>query len=117
MVCVSLIKIKRLKVHADTRQSRWDLLNSDAACPQVTVASVEDSPQVVCSRSVRLVADTLIGDCASNTYDLIALPVSAHAVVRGYRRTSATSGFKRSRPGQRCSSLPYRAPPHHCFCP
>ncbi|KAG2425524.1 hypothetical protein HYH02_015009 [Chlamydomonas schloesseri] len=41
---------------------------------KVTVASVEDSPQVVCSRSVRLVADKLIGDCASHTYDLIALP-------------------------------------------
>ncbi len=46
----------------------------------VTVASVEDELQVTASRGVKLVADRLIVDCASEkdggaiTYDLIALP-------------------------------------------
>ncbi len=41
----------------------------------VTVASVEDSLEVVCSRNVKLVADVLIGECVDTAYDLIALPV------------------------------------------
>jgi 4-methyl-5(b-hydroxyethyl)-thiazole monophosphate biosynthesis len=41
----------------------------------VTVASVENSPEVVCSRGVKLVADKLIHDCNSHCYDLIACPV------------------------------------------
>lgn len=40
---------------------------------QVTVASV-DELQITASRGVNIVADTLIADCADNTYDLIALP-------------------------------------------
>lgn len=41
----------------------------------VTVASVEDTVEVVCSRRVKLVADAPITDCATKQYDLIALPV------------------------------------------
>jgi 4-methyl-5(b-hydroxyethyl)-thiazole monophosphate biosynthesis len=40
---------------------------------EVTVASV-DKLQVTASRGVRLVADTLIASCASQTYDCVALP-------------------------------------------
>ena len=48
-----------------------DLLRRAGA--DVTVASV-DELQVTAARGVRLVADRLIADCASQTYDLIALP-------------------------------------------
>lgn len=41
---------------------------------QVTVASVMPELQVTASRQVKLVADTLIGECVNATYDLIALP-------------------------------------------
>lgn len=41
---------------------------------EVTVASVEPSLEVTCARNVRLVADALIDECASETWDLIALP-------------------------------------------
>jgi len=40
---------------------------------EVTVASV-DKLQVTASRGVKLVADALIADCTSQTYDAIALP-------------------------------------------
>lgn len=40
---------------------------------EVTVASV-DKLQVTASRGMKLVADALIADCASQTYDCIALP-------------------------------------------
>ena len=40
----------------------------------VTVASVEETLQVTASRHTALVADVLIGECAGQTYDLIALP-------------------------------------------
>ncbi|GLC39578.1 hypothetical protein PLESTM_000913900 [Pleodorina starrii] len=40
----------------------------------VTVASVEDSPSIVCSRGVKLVADKLIDECTNHCYDLIACP-------------------------------------------
>jgi protein deglycase len=40
---------------------------------EVTVASV-DGLQVTAARSVRLVADCLIGQCLDNTYDLVVLP-------------------------------------------
>jgi len=40
---------------------------------EVTVASV-DALEVTASRGVRIVADALIADCASRTYDCIALP-------------------------------------------
>lgn len=40
---------------------------------EVTVASV-DKLQVTASRSMKLVADTLIANCAGQTYDCIALP-------------------------------------------
>ena len=48
------------------------------------MASVEDTTEVVCSRGVRLVADTLISQLpsASNShYDAIALPVWPEAGV------------------------------------
>ncbi|HRT31901.1 MAG TPA: DJ-1/PfpI family protein [Anaerolineae bacterium] len=41
---------------------------------EVTVASVMERLQVTASRGVKLVADARIGDCAAETYDLIALP-------------------------------------------
>lgn len=47
---------------------------------EVTVASVEDSLEIKCSRSVKVVADKLIGDCAGEEFDLIALPVSAQVL-------------------------------------
>jgi len=46
------------------------------------VASVEDTTEVVCSRGVRLVADTLISQLPSASdshYDAIALPVRPQA--------------------------------------
>ena len=50
------------------------------------MASVEDSAEVVCSRGVRLVADTLISELPSGSehqYDAIALPVrSSNAANR-----------------------------------
>lgn len=42
---------------------------------EVTVASVEDSLQVEMSRQVRVTADKLISECATTTFDAIALPV------------------------------------------
>ena len=51
------------------------LLNST----QVTVASVEDSLEVVCARQTKIVADKSIGECAGESWDLIALPVSGEA--------------------------------------
>ena len=41
---------------------------------EVTVASVEPSLEVTCSRQVKLVADALIDDCMSQKWDVIALP-------------------------------------------
>ncbi len=43
---------------------------------KVTVASVEDSLEVTCSRGVKIVADKLMKDAAADSYDLIACPVS-----------------------------------------
>ncbi|GBG66478.1 hypothetical protein CBR_g63061 [Chara braunii] len=43
----------------------------------VTVGSVETTKQVLASRSVKLVADVLIEDCARQKFDVIVLPVSA----------------------------------------
>ena len=40
----------------------------------VTVASVEKSLQVTCSRETKVVADASIDDCAGQAYDLIACP-------------------------------------------
>lgn len=40
----------------------------------VTVASVENSVHVVCSRGVKISADTLIESCCNQSWDLIALP-------------------------------------------
>ena len=45
----------------------------------VTVASVESSPTVCCSRNVKIVADALMTEVAEEQYDLIVLPVSMHA--------------------------------------
>lgn len=41
----------------------------------VTMASVEESMQVTCSRGVRIVADAMIADVADQAFDLIAVPV------------------------------------------
>jgi 4-methyl-5(b-hydroxyethyl)-thiazole monophosphate biosynthesis len=41
---------------------------------KVTVASVETSSQVTCSRGVKIVADTLISECLNKNWDMIALP-------------------------------------------
>ncbi|KAI8108198.1 hypothetical protein M9434_006227 [Picochlorum sp. BPE23] len=41
---------------------------------QVTLASVEETTQVTCSRGVNIVADKLIGECAEEQFELIALP-------------------------------------------
>ena len=46
---------------------------------QVTVASVEGSREVECARKTRILADTLISDCESEAFDLIALPVRLSA--------------------------------------
>lgn len=43
---------------------------------EVTVASVEGSLEVLCSRRVMLVADVLIADVADSEFDCIACPVS-----------------------------------------
>jgi len=40
----------------------------------VTIASTEDQPQVVCSRGVQIMADKLIKDCLNEEYDLVVLP-------------------------------------------
>lgn len=40
----------------------------------MTVASVEGTPEVTCSRGVRLVADGLIGDYGEVLFDAISLP-------------------------------------------
>ncbi|GLI60334.1 hypothetical protein VaNZ11_002453 [Volvox africanus] len=40
----------------------------------VTVASVENSTDVVCSRGVRIITDKMVEECASSSYDLIACP-------------------------------------------
>lgn len=47
----------------------------------VTVASVESSKEVTCSRGVKLVADVLIGECSGQAYDLIACPVRGRGVL------------------------------------
>ncbi len=54
---------------------------------EVTVASVEDSLQVEMSRQVRVVADKLISDCATETFDAIALPVRKHSTT--YTKSSS----------------------------
>lgn len=40
------------------------------------MASVEDDLTVICSRGIKITADTKIELCQNNTYDAIALPVS-----------------------------------------
>ncbi|KAJ7552260.1 hypothetical protein O6H91_06G047900 [Diphasiastrum complanatum] len=41
---------------------------------EVTVASVEETLQIVASRNVKLVADSLISECEKSKYDLVVLP-------------------------------------------
>ena len=41
---------------------------------KVTVASVESTLDVVCSRGVKISADTCITQCVDQTWDLVALP-------------------------------------------
>ncbi|KAK9199045.1 hypothetical protein WN944_014232 [Citrus x changshan-huyou] len=40
----------------------------------VVVASVEDKPEILASRQIKLVADVLIDEAAKLSYDLIVLP-------------------------------------------
>ncbi len=47
------------------------------------MASVEDSLEVVCARQTKIVADKSIGECAGESWDLIALPVSWGGRERG----------------------------------
>lgn len=42
---------------------------------KVTVASVETDTIIVASRSVKLMADTLLADVQDTAYDLVILPV------------------------------------------
>ena len=49
----------------------------------MTVASVEPALEVTCSRGVKLVADALIGSVISESFDLIALPVSGARAFKG----------------------------------
>jgi 4-methyl-5(b-hydroxyethyl)-thiazole monophosphate biosynthesis len=51
---------------------------------KVTVASVEDSLEVTCSRGVKIVADKLMKDAAAGSYDLIACPVSSGIPCAAY---------------------------------
>ncbi|PIE55781.1 MAG: DJ-1 family protein [Desulfobulbus propionicus] len=41
---------------------------------EVTVAAVTQRLDIVCSRGVKLTADTFLGDCKESDYDLVALP-------------------------------------------
>lgn len=41
----------------------------------VVMASVEPELEIMASSGTRLVADTLISDCADEVFDLVALPV------------------------------------------
>lgn len=47
----------------------------------VTVASVEDKLEIVASRKVKIVADTLLHDASKQQYDLIVLPVSFLVII------------------------------------
>ena len=54
----------------------------------VTVASVESTLQVVCSRGVKLSADTFIDSCIDKQWDLIALPGKVKFVIYNVRSSS-----------------------------
>lgn len=65
---------------------------------KVTVASVEDSLEVTCSRGVKIVADKLMKDAATDSYDLIACPVSScfpaqHAPAGNCSQLTAACGW------------------------
>lgn len=60
------------------------LCPSSVNCSQVTVASVEDSLEVVCARQTKLVADKSISECTGESWDLIALPVGGWAAGAGW---------------------------------
>lgn len=62
--------------------------------------------QVECARKVKVVADKLIGDCANENYDLIALPVGGGRERGGgcVFITNVILGVRTARPG-RCTSL------------
>ncbi len=58
------------------------------------MASVEDTTEVVCSRGVRLVADTLISQLPSPSdshYDAIALPVWARGRLHTHDACAVTN--------------------------
>lgn len=48
---------------------------------QVTVASVEGSPTVTCSRGVRLEADGLIDEYKEQLFDAISIPGQPSSIV------------------------------------
>lgn len=62
----------------------------------VTMASV-NGLQVTCSRGVRLVADSLLADCAGETYDLIVLPGGMPGAERLRDAALLTEMLKRQR--------------------
>jgi protein deglycase len=72
---------------------------------EVTLASVEDTLELVCSRGVRLLADAFIADCAGRAYDLIALPGGAKGAER-LRDCAALIAMLRA---QRARAAPYAA--------
>ena len=68
---------RRTLTHSCAEQAVTIIDTLRRAGASVTVASVEDSLTVTCSRSVKLTADKGIQDCAASEYDLICLPASA----------------------------------------
>lgn len=81
----------------------------------VTVASVEDSLEITASRSIKLVADTLIQAC-EGPYDCIALPVRSLFCCLSYVFLSSAQGA-----GSQCVvilySLDTRTCPPYPSCP
>ncbi|EFJ50470.1 DJ-1 family protein [Volvox carteri f. nagariensis] len=71
----------------------------------VTVASVEDSIDVVCSRGVKLIADKHINECSKCSYDLIACPGGMPGAER-LRDSTVLEGMVRA---QKDAGLMYAA--------
>lgn len=49
---------------------------------KVVVASVTDKLEILATRKVKLVADILLNEAATASYDLIVLPVSGRSKIR-----------------------------------
>lgn len=85
---------------------------------QVTVASVEDSLEVMMSRNVKLVADKLITDCENDSYDIIALPGGMPGAERLRDSTPLMDMVKRQKESDRlhaaiCATPAVAFEPHH----